>query len=470
MRTSRFYKDYISLIILILYLTTLAPIPSQKPTLAATRIITEVNETSMEPYEGHTLISGIEPVIEVNQTGYVTWFFSKKAAPGIIPHSIPLDADRLPNNNTLIIYYNETLTALPDYPEGTMGYPSIVAEVNTNGEVVWNFTTGLDFTHDADRLPNGNTIIADSSPNVHNERIIEVDPSGNVVWEYKTGNGSYPNDVDVLPNGNVFISLRDWNSLLEVNRQGETVWFYNGTGILTKQHNPDVLWNNHILVCDSENNRILELNRDHKIVSEYTGEGVGGLSWPRDADRLPNGNTLITDSRAGLVTRVIEVNSEGDLVWEFEVQIMFGNLFYESDRLNVSPSISIESPSNTVYPTDKVEIVLSSTALDLDHMWFRIHDVSRNLWLDPANVTYTGPVSRSFESGKYTIYAYANDTGDWTQGDPNWSMIGGPVIVTFTVGEVSEFQSIGVVCVLSFLIVYSLKKKKAGNHLLFDSE
>ncbi len=214
----------------------------------------------------------------------------------------------------------------------------------------------------------------------------------------------------------------------------------------------------------------MELDRAGNIVAEYAGEGVGGLSWPRDADRLPNGNTLITDSRAVPVTRVIEINSGGDLVWEFEVPITFGNLFYESDRLNVPPSISIVSPSNTVHTTDKVEIVLSSTALDLDHIWFRIHDDSRNLWLDPANITYTGPISRSFESGKYTIYAYANDTGDWTLGDPNFSMIGGPAIVTFTVGEVSEFQSIGLVCMFSFLIVYSLKKKKAWKlHLIRNS-
>jgi len=283
-----------------------------------------------------------------------------------------------------------------------------------------------------------------------------------VVWEFKTGNGSYPNDVDVLPNGNVLISLRDWNSLLEVNRQGETVWFYNGTGILQKQHNPDVLHNNHILVSDSEKNRILELDRDGNIVAEYAGEGAGGLSWPRDCDQLPNGNVLITDSRAGSVTRVLEINSEGELVWEFEVPIVFGNLFYDADRLNLPPSISIESPNDAVYPADKVDIVLSSTALDLDHIWFRVHDDSRNLWLDPANITYTGPVSRALEPGKYTIYAWANDTGDFTLGDPNWSMVGGPATVTFTVGEVIEFQNIGVLCVLMFLVTYSQKKKKGG--------
>ncbi len=40
----------------------------------------------------------------------------------------------------------------------------------------------------------------------------------------------------------------------------------------------------------------------------------GNLSWPRDADRLPNGNTLVTDT---LNHRVIEVTPTGEVVWEY---------------------------------------------------------------------------------------------------------------------------------------------------------
>jgi hypothetical protein len=39
----------------------------------------------------------------------------------------------------------------------------------------------------------------------------------------------------------------------------------------------------------------------------------GGFQWPRDADRLPNGNTLVTDSRNH---RVLEVTPKGTVVWE----------------------------------------------------------------------------------------------------------------------------------------------------------
>lgn len=54
----------------------------------------------------------------------------------------------------------------------------------TTGEQIWKYTgekpTRLQWPRDADRLPNGNTLIADS----RNLRVIEINPAGNVVWEY----------------------------------------------------------------------------------------------------------------------------------------------------------------------------------------------------------------------------------------------------------------------------------------------
>lgn len=116
----------------------------------------------------------------------------------------------------MITNYNETLSALPDYSEGAMGSPSIVTEVTPTGEVVWNFTTGLDFTQDMDRLPNENTIIAVSSLTVHNERVIEVTPAGEIVLEYHSGYVSYPNDCNRLP-WHTLISFRNWNTMIEMN-------------------------------------------------------------------------------------------------------------------------------------------------------------------------------------------------------------------------------------------------------------
>ncbi|MFB6311875.1 MAG: hypothetical protein ABEH64_11930, partial [Salinirussus sp.] len=50
--------------------------------------------------------------------------------------------------------------------------------------------------------------------------------------------------------------------------------------------------------------------------------------WPRDADRLPNGHTLITDS---LNQRVLEVTRDGELIWSTTMAAAP----YEADRLPI---------------------------------------------------------------------------------------------------------------------------------------
>jgi hypothetical protein len=86
---------------------------------------------------------------------------------------------------------------------------------------------------------------------------------------------------------------------------------------LHEQHNPDWLAGEDgrpaILVADSENDRIVEYSRENGTWNR-TWELTGNLSWPRDADRLPNGNTLVTDT---LHHRVIEVTPRGEVVWEY---------------------------------------------------------------------------------------------------------------------------------------------------------
>jgi len=78
------------------------------------------------------------------------------------------------------------------------------------------------------------------------------------------------------------------------------------------------------MIANSEQNQVIEVGPAGEIVWSYGGGGE--LDWPRDADRLANGNTLITDSRHG---RVIEIDPAGAIVWSFEGLA----LPYEADRL-----------------------------------------------------------------------------------------------------------------------------------------
>jgi hypothetical protein len=234
----------------------------------------------------------------------------------------PCGVERLPNGNTLIADAGDLRSA-----------GSKVLEVNAVSEIVWRYAGDLRFAHSAKRLANGNTLIADTN----NDRVIEVTPSGDVVfstdaWSGGTGrlsDGShlaYPNDAHALADGSLLITDRNNDRCVLVARDGRVLWTYAHE--VRHPHNADPLPGGHVLLADSDGRRVLEVNRAGRVVWSY-GDGTPEcLSWPRDADRLANGNTLITDSKN---SRVLEVTPRGQVVWQYAVN-HFAN-FYEADKL-----------------------------------------------------------------------------------------------------------------------------------------
>ena len=96
-------------------------------------------------------------------------------------------------------------------------------------------------------------------------------------------------------------------------------------GILYEQHNADYIPADRggpaVLVADSENNRVVEYQRtDGGWTQSWTWRD-DKLRWPRDADRLPGGHTLVTDSQGD---RVLEVDENGDVVWQLRVPTPYG--------------------------------------------------------------------------------------------------------------------------------------------------
>ena len=120
--------------------------------------------------------------------------------------------------------------------------------------------------------------------------------------------------------GNVLVSMRTI-SLLAVIDEATGLVDWAQVGSWKMQHDPSVLRNGHILLFDNNGNqgmsRVIEIDPDNgEVAWEYKGEE------PRDfysqmcgaATRLPNGNTLATESDAG---RAVEVTPDGEIVWEF---------------------------------------------------------------------------------------------------------------------------------------------------------
>ena len=69
----------------------------------------------------------------------------------------------------------------------------------------------------------------------------------------------------------------------------------------------DRLNNGNTLITDYLLNTVMEVNEDKAIVWQFTT-----LDGPFDADRLTNGNTLIADGNNG---RVLEVDNNGNTIW-----------------------------------------------------------------------------------------------------------------------------------------------------------
>ena len=121
--------------------------------------------------------------------------------------------------------------------------------------------------------------------------------------------------------GDWLISIRglDLVGVIDPTKE-ELVWAW-GPGELKEQHHPTLLKNGNVLIFDNrpdkKSSRIVELNPlGRKIEWEYKSDPPEEFFSRRrgSSQRLPNGNTLITESDKG---RVFEITKEGKVVWEF---------------------------------------------------------------------------------------------------------------------------------------------------------
>ncbi len=136
-----------------------------------------------------------------------------------------------------------------------------------------------------------------------------------IVWEYRRP-GQEPFDpfsVQFLANGNVLMASRT-NEVLEVNRQKRIVWSYTRLGDdpeLINVYSAQRLPNGNTLITDRRADFVIEVTPGKQVVWRYGAQPdtytPGSLYDPFSAVRLPNGNTLIADNRGA--TRVLEIRS-----------------------------------------------------------------------------------------------------------------------------------------------------------------
>ena len=203
-----------------------------------------------------------------------------------------------------------------------------VFEVSREGKIVWSYYDPK-VSHDADRLANGNTLIAYGASDTQNDaQAKEVSPSGKVVWSYYAKNDfskppydtisdegwSHTNAVTRLENGDTWVNFRNFNVMAEVSPAGGLVKIINNSE-LYYQHDPALLSNGNILMANhAVPNAIIEMDKNSEIIWRYVVKDNN--AWPvRDANRLSNGNTLITGT-----DRIMEIAPSGEIVWELKIK------------------------------------------------------------------------------------------------------------------------------------------------------
>lgn len=232
----------------------------------------------------------------------------------------------------------------------------------------------------------GNILITDQ----FNNRVIEIDPAGKIVWHFGVGPEDISprsvigtNDAERVgdftlmagtgtPPGVAQASAQcaangcQDNRVMLVDRDGEIVWQYGTfgvTGFGPNQLNTPVAniflpTNGNVLITDQGNQRIIEVRRsDNAIVWQFGETNVPGsdnshLSSPNSAELLANGHILISDESN---SRALEVThtTPSEVVATFSAQGTVSGMAFASRLPNGHTLLTDTGNSRIVEVTRK---------------------------------------------------------------------------------------------------------------------
>ncbi|MBM4054827.1 MAG: aryl sulfotransferase [Planctomycetes bacterium] len=317
--------------------------------------LTALDENKALPgYALYAPIAGSGVVYLVNIRGEVVHQWNLPYPPGLYGYL-------LPNGN--LFYMGKTLDdeTWDLWPDWYAIKGGVLMEVDWNGNVVWEYKDPYQH-HDARRTSTGGALylaieqvpediaglvkggVEDTDSNVMwADVIIEVDNAGNRIWEWHSYEHLDPETDMIQPN----CSRTEWghaNAVEPIDEQRVLVSFRNisvigivdktsgdfewklGSEVLSQQHDASMLPNGNVLVFDNGEfrqnehipySRVIEVKTSTKdVVWNYEDSPEWNFFSPSvsGVQRLPNGNTFITE---GFYGRMFQVTPEGQVVWEY---------------------------------------------------------------------------------------------------------------------------------------------------------
>jgi hypothetical protein len=283
-----------------------------------------------------------------------------------------------------------------------LGIFGIGVETTLNGQIAWMSPPEITIHHEIFPMPNGNYMALGreyqevTSQSVtkqwSGDRILEFDHDDNsVVWEWSTfanvstqdydqdlWDNSPPTSFDwthsnaVVYNSaddSVYLSIRHLSRIVRIDYATQQI-VYNmgftmpsgdddfGDNLFSFQHAPEMQPNGNMVLFDNGN------RRDHIVHNNATGvtkavelaltgnpPTSAAIVWDwtlpgynrakGDADRLPNGNTLLTAAKD---LTVHEVNATGTEVWRVEIGL--GPVSYKLYRAERVPTLLLDVPGD----------------------------------------------------------------------------------------------------------------------------
>lgn len=310
------------------------------------------NTRELQPTPGG---GGGGTIQEIDWDGNVVWEYTGTKISKYMHH----DFDKLPNGNIIVLVWEEMTSEGMARVQGGL-----------EGEEFIDYPTG--------------------EKKIWSDAIYEIDyETKEIVWEWHAEEElvieNYPlfplnnrhewthaNTVEFLPEGNtyngkpaVMTSFRQPDVIMIIDYASKDVLWEWGPGEIKVQHDPTLLDNGNILLFDNgmqkpdtmrsgiPASRVLEVNpKNNEIEWEYTGDGLRGFRFfsgvISGAQRLPNGNTLITE---GVPGRIFEVKKGQKVKYDENTpDLMMGSLYNNEIVWEYhNPHYSPNTVENTVF-------------------------------------------------------------------------------------------------------------------------
>ena len=258
-------------------------------------------------------------------------------------------------------YANNTYFTLNCYVveiNGTEYLFDKIVEYDQNAEIIWEKDT-MDFVDISQWCPFSDmeSGIADIT---HSNSVFYDEDDDSIYLNMRNTNTFYKIDHKT---GKIIWALGEYGDFVMYDLQGreKDILFYHGHALKKIANNTFIYFDNDQHNQENVRNlksRIIEIQvnereRSAKIIWEWNSTREYHSGWWGDADRLPNENRLGTfgtmdhGSSNSTGARLVEINSEGDIVWEmkFPKDGDIGHGVYRMERFRFSPIIDI----NTTY-------------------------------------------------------------------------------------------------------------------------